>query len=308
MNRKVFGKLQKIQFVVIFLFIFLFSCERQINKHEGILIAVSIPPQAWFVSQISGGNANTLILVPPGQNPHNYEPTPRQIQSLANADAWILSGSEFEITLRQKIESLFPNLLIIDGTQGVEFRLLEDHDHDCDEHDHVHNENFSSHISNLDKHTWLGRQPAKILAAHIKNTLCLIDNENEKYYQSIYEELTAGIDIAFDELLFNLAPLKGKSVFVYHPSFGYFFDEFGIIQEAVETGGKEPTPRQLNNLIEKINREKPAAIFVQSQFPVNAAKTLADSAGAQVIELDPLAENWLENIKRMGQELKKLIQ
>ena len=136
----------------------------------------------------------------------------------------------------------------------------------------------------------------------------MLDSDNADLYNERYINLTDKIDNLFDELKIILSPLSGRNIFVYHPSFGYFFDEFGIIQEAVETGGKEPTPRQLNNLIEKINREKPAAIFVQSQFPVNAAKTLADSAGAQVIELDPLAENWLENIKRMGQELKKLIQ
>jgi len=56
-----------------------------------------------------------------------------------------------------------------------------------------------------------------------------------------------------------------------------------------------------------INEEKPAAIFVQTQFPVNAARTLAASAGAQVVELDPLAKNWLENIQYMGQVLGNLI-
>ena len=300
--------------VSLFLYIFI-SCSR-FGSHDGILIAVSIPPQVWFVSQIAGNEhpVNTQILVPPGQNPHNYEPTPRQIQSLSGADAWILSGSEFEITLRPKIESLFPNLIIIDGTQGVNFRLLEDHDHD--DHGALIQTRHSSaasgsqsRISSLyDRHTWLGQEPSLILASHIKDTLSLIDKENENYYRQQYENLAVLIKNEFKKLKTELAPLTGKSVFVYHPSFGYFLDDLGIIQEAVETGGKEPTPRQLNDLMEKIKEEKPAAIFVQAQFPVNAARTIADSAGAQVIELDPLAQDWLENIKYMGQMLKNLIQ
>ncbi|MCL2265549.1 MAG: zinc ABC transporter substrate-binding protein [Treponema sp.] len=314
MRKKKFSHKKICKTLWLIIFPFILSCSRN-TQNDSLLIAVSIPPQAWFVSQIAGGNAEhpaeTVILVPPGQNPHNYEPAPRQIQSLSNADVWILSGAEFEITLRPKIESLFPNLLIIDGTQGVQFRLLEEHDHD----EHDPNENFSLPIPNsllsapyIDKHTWLGRFPAKILAGHIKDSLCVLDNENEKKYQSLYEKLVMEIDNVFDELQITLAPLNGKNVFVYHPSFGYFLDEFGIHQEAVETGGKEPTPRQLNNLLEKINHEKPSAIFVQAQFPVSAAKTLADAAGAQVIELDPLAEDWLENIKFMGQILKNIIQ
>jgi len=301
---------QKIIKLLIVLLLFA-SCSRAGPQKDGLLIAVSIPPQAWFVSQIGGNKADTLILVPPGQNPHNYEPTPRQIQSLASADAWILSGSEFEITLRPGIETLFPDLLIVDGTAGVNFRLLEDHDDDS--HDHVISLNaqqsegaVSQSSFEIDRHSWLGAQPAVILANNIWHTFLLLDPENEEFYTERFIETYQEIINTFNDLKAELAPLRGKSVFVYHPSFGYFLDEFGIRQEAVETGGKEPTPRQLNDLIIKINAQKPAAIFVQTQFPVNAAKTIADTVGAQVIELDPLAENWLENIKYMGQTLKDL--
>jgi len=296
-------------FFVFFLIISTTSCVRQSAQHDGILIAVSIPPQAWFVSRIAGDKAESLILVPPGQNPHNYEPTPRQIQSLSSASAWITSGSEFEITLMPKISALFSNMPIIDGTKGVQFRLLEDHD--CDEQHHNHDSSSSPYsllpAPSIDRHTWLGRAPAKILALHVTEALCALDGENGAYYRERYVNLIREIDEVFDELVITLAPLIGKSVFVYHPSFGYFLDEFGIRQEAVETGGKEPTPRELNNLITKINEEKPAAIFVQTQFPVNAAKTIANAADARVIELDPLARDWLENIKLIGETLKILI-
>jgi zinc transport system substrate-binding protein len=92
---------------------------------------------------------------------------------------------------------------------------------------------------------------------------------------------------------------------VYHPSFGYFLDEFGIIQEAVEAGGKEPSPRQLGNLIEKARRERAAVIFVQAQFPAAAARTAAAAIGAELVPLDPLSPDWLANIRAMGEALKK---
>ena len=283
---------------LIFLPLFAISCARQ-TAQDGILLAVSIPPQAWFVSQIAGEKAKALILVPPGQNPHNYEPSPKQIQNLASAQAWVLSGSEFEISLRPKAAALFPNLPIVDGTQGVQFRILTEHDH---EGERLPAKEFSSY--EIDRHTWLGREPAKIMAAHIRDALCGIDSENEAHYKQNYDALVDLIDKEFDKLKIDLAPLYGKSVFVYHPSFGYFLDEFNIFQEAVEEGGKEPSPRQLNNLLAKLNEEKPSAIFVQAQFPVAAAKTLASSVNAEVVELDPLAQNWLANIRLMGATLK----
>jgi len=289
---------------LIILFIFS-SCFRT-APHDGLLIAVSIPPQTWFVSQIAGDKAESLVIVPPGQNPHNYEPTPRQIQNLTSANVWILSGSEFEISLLPRITSLFPNLLIIDGTQGVTFRYLEEH-HDCDDEHHHEHAAHTLHNIEIDRHTWLGREPAKILAAHIKDVLFKLDYENESYYNERYKHTIGLIDNEFNELRIILAPLAGKSIFVYHPSFGYFLDEFEIIQEAVETGGKEPTPRQLAYLINKINDEQAAAIFVQTQFPANAARTIAEAVGAQVIELDPLAFEWLDNIRYMGQALSRLV-
>jgi len=297
-------------FILLALF-FAASCSREAAQHDGLLIAVSIPPQAWFVSQIAGGKADTIILVPPGQNHHTYEPTPRQLQELSSARAWIRSGLDFEISLLPRITPLFQNLWIVDGTEGVQFRLMEEHSHDSHGHGHDHHHDHHPHSHShleIDWHTWLGREPAKILARHIRDVLSYFDSENAAFFRESYENLIREIDAVFDELRSALAPLYGRSVFVYHPSFGYFFDEFGIRQEAVETGGTKPTPRQLNDLMAKILEDRPAAIFVQTQFPVAAARTLADAADAQLVELDPLAFDWLDNIRRLGESLQLAIQ
>ena len=292
---------------LIFLLIFTFAfsgCRRQSAvTHNGNqvptkpLIAVSILPQAWFVARVGGEKARTLVLAGPGQNPHNYEPSPKQMRGLAEAGAWILSGTEFEISLRPKIEKLFPSLPIIDGTAGVTFRKLEENDPDENGH--------SPH--NIDRHTWLGSQPAKILAAHIRDTLSAIDPEGAEFYAENCRALTQEIDAEFAALHLELAPLSGKNIFVYHPAFGYFLDEFGIKQQAVETGGKSPGPRDLSRLIALAKQERPAAIFVQAQFPASAAKTVANAVGAELVSLDPLAPDWLANIRFMGSALKKAI-
>ncbi|MDR2446119.1 MAG: zinc ABC transporter substrate-binding protein [Treponema sp.] len=258
------------------------------------VIAVSILPQAWFVEQIARGSGaafEILTLAGPGQNPHTFEPSPKQLEALARAKVWTLSGSEFEISLRPKVEKLFKNLVIVDGTQGVRFRTLEP--------------GVAGEDGGIDRHSWLGREPAKILAAHIRDQFSLFDKDNAELYERNYQELVAKIDAEFESLRLELAPLSGKPVFVYHPAFGYFLDEFNIRQEAVETGGKEPGPRALNALIEKAGREKPAAIFVQAQFPSATAKTVADATGSDVVALDPLSRDWLENIRVMGEALKR---
>jgi zinc transport system substrate-binding protein len=270
------------------------------------IVALSILPQSYFVDRISGGDINTVVLVGPGQDPHSYEPTPRQMADLSKASVWILSGMSFEIALVPKIKTLYPNLTIVDGTEGVTFRPIEDHDHpggnpETEDHDHLD-------IMQNDHHTWLGREPAKILALHVCKVLENIHPENAAMYRSNYELLINDIDDEFDRLKIALAPLKGKPVFVYHPSFGYFLDEFGIVQEAVESGGKEPSAKQITSLITKAKAEHASVIFVQAEFPVDTAQTIASSLGVEVHPLDALAQDWLANIRLMGDSLMKGIQ
>jgi zinc transport system substrate-binding protein len=264
----------------------------------GPAAVVSILPQRWFVERIAGGRFPVTVLAGPGQNPHNYEPGPKQMADLAGAAFWLLSGTEFELGLKPKIAALFPGLLIIDGTEGVRFRTLEEHGDEGEDEVHAGD-------PHIDRHTWLGSGPAKIMAAHILNTLIDLDPSGAVLYRINYEVLLEVIDNEYDALRTELAPLRGRTVLVYHPSFGYFLDEFSLVQEAVETGGKEPTPRTLRKLMEKARQEKAAAILVQAQFPLQTARILAAALNMETVPLDPLAPDWLANIRSMGEALKK---
>jgi zinc transport system substrate-binding protein len=263
------------------------------------VLALSILPQRYFASRIVGpeeeARVRIMTLVGPGQNPHDYEPTPRQMADLAAARAWVLSGTEFERGLRPKVEALFPKLRVIDGTAGARFRTLAAGETDGDSHDD----------DGIDRHTWLGHKPARIMAGHILAALYDLDSPGEASYRKNYQALIADMDREFGALRETLSPLRGRVVFVYHPAFGYFLDEFGLIQRSVEIDGKEPTPRALNGLIEQAREERAAAIFVQAQFPVNTAGTVADAAGAALVPLDPLAPDWLANIRLMGEALRQ---
>jgi zinc transport system substrate-binding protein len=243
-----------------------------------------------------------VVLAGPGQNPHHYEASPRQMAELAGASLWILSGAEFEISLRPRIAALFPRLPLLDGTEGVPWRTLEAHD---DDHAPGGGHQGGPGEGGLDRHSWLGREPARILAAHVRDALSALDPENAPRYRAGCEDLIRDIDAEFLRLREELAPLRGRTVFVYHPAFGYFLDEFGILQEAVESGGKEPSPRSLSRIIALARREGAAAIFVQRQFPVNTARTAARAIGAELAALDPLAPDWLANIRAMGEALKQ---
>jgi zinc transport system substrate-binding protein len=278
-------------------------------------VAVSIIPQAEFVSRIAKDKVAILTLVGPGSSPHNYEPTPRQMASLSTASLWFTTGVEFENALLPKVRSLYPKVKIVDTVKNVRFRSLEAHGHDedSDEHDagkgeanagagsDLHEEDL--HAKGRDPHVWLGYGAVKSQLAEIRDALVLLLPGHAAFFKANHDAFLRDIDTVFTGLGKELAPLRGEKVFVYHPSFGYFFDEFGLEQVAVEVGGKEPTQKTLAELIARARVEKAKVIFVQKQFPAAAARTVANAMNGSVVEIDPLAADWLANLSRMGAAL-----
>ncbi len=275
-------------------------------------VVVSILPQSEFVARIAGGKVKILTLVGPGASPHNYEPTPRQMADLSGASLWLtVGGVEFEKAFMPKVKALYPRLMIVDTTAGVKFRTLESHSH-ADESaapaaaaasdDGDHDEEGGP-----DPHVWLGRDAVKIQLAAATEALSALLPAEAAQFRKNRDAYVAEIDAVFDALAKELAPLKGKKIFVYHPSFGYFLDSFGILQEAVELGGKEPTQKSLASLIAEAKADGAKLVFVQKQFSTNAARTVAAAIGGAVVEVDPLAPDWLANIKAMGAALKRAV-
>lgn len=265
-------------------------------------VVVSILPQAYFVERIAGGRFAPVVLVGPGQSPHSYEPTPRQMAELSKTAAWLRIGIDFERGLAPKIAAAYPALRIVDVTAGARFRRLEAHGHEGEESDA--DGRAGEEAGGIDPHVWLGRRGALTVAANTRDALAALDPAGKATYAANHDALAADITATFDALGSTLAPLRGETVFVYHPAFGYFLDEFGIGQEAVETGGKEPTQKQLAALIAEAKADGARVIFVQAQFPAAAAKTVADAIGGAVVPIDDLAPDWLDNLKRLGEAVR----
>ncbi|HOJ99850.1 MAG TPA: zinc ABC transporter substrate-binding protein [Termitinemataceae bacterium] len=298
-------------FLALLAGVMLTGCGGKQTKSDKPVVVVSILPHRYFLERIGGDTIQSLVLVGPGQSPHSYEPTPQQMEQLGRARAWIYSNTDFEITLLPRIKKLFPQLKLVDGTAGMKFRSLEAHEHEEEEHDiheedsHEEQDEVSSGAEGMevDRHTWLGKEGALVFSRHVVETLSELFPAYRSQYEERYHALIQEIEQVFAELRQQLESLAGSKVYVFHPAFGYFLDEFKLQQVAVETGGKEPSPQALAALIKQAQQDKPRVIFVQAQFPTASAEALAKSIDAVVLPLDPLAPDWLLNIKKMGAAL-----
>ncbi len=268
----------------------LFCCS--IGVAEPLKAGVGILPPAYLAERIGGAQIQVAVLVGPGQNFHTYEPTPKQLADLAGASLYFQMGLSFEKRLVEKIVSANPNVRVVDLLEGIALRPMDAEP--CDEH--------LGHGA-MDPHVWLNPLDAKILARNMARALRQYDPVHAAAYGSNLDALDKDLDALHARVSALLAPFKGRTFYVYHPSFGYFADVYGLKQAAVEIEGKEPTARQLAALIDRAKAEGVRAIFVQQQFPRKSAEAVAREIGGKVVAVDPLARDYLAGVETIAQNL-----
>ncbi len=257
-------------------------------------IVVSVLPQTYLVESIGGDRVSVEVMVPPGKNPSTYEPTPKQVLNIGDADAFITIGVAFEHAFMPVIKKNLPDLRIIPGDTGILKRTIEDHDHE-----------ESEHAEALDPHIWLDPLLMKIQARTIVDVLISLDNEGREAYEARYNETIEELDALHQMILEATSDLRGTTLFAYHPAFGYFADRYGMEQVAIETGGKEPTPAQLERVIEQAYDEAVRVILVQPEFPIASAEVVARAIGGSVIPVSTLRSDYIESMTELAQAIKE---
>jgi zinc transport system substrate-binding protein len=268
-------------------------------------VFVSIPPQKWLSDQIGGTLVTTHVLVDKGQDPHTYEPTPKQITALSQAKLYFTLDLEFEGQIIPKLEQTVPSLHMIDTADSIPKIAMTKHEHDEHGHnDHVKTKEEHHHHEDFDPHVWLSPLNLKIMAADMAKALIAADPANRLTYEKNLLEVSKTLDQLHQQITQELAPFQGASFYVFHPAFGYFAHTYHLQQKAIETGGKSPSPRQLSSLITEAKTNKARVIFVQPQFDPKSASAVANAINGEVVPLDPLAEDVITNLKTMTRKIK----
>ncbi len=291
-------------------------------------VAVSVLPQAYLVERVGGEFVEVEVLVGPGQSPHSYDATPKQLEGLARAKAYFRTGIDAENTLVPRLQRMFKDLKIVDLRKDVPLRkMTADEAGPCEhgeraaeaEH-HAHKEDAEGlghdagaadhdHAAGLpDPHIWLNPLFAKTQAQTVCDTLVALDATHAEQYRRNLAALHADLDKLHAKLTTTLAPLKGRDVFVFHPAFGYFTDAYGLRQVPVEIEGKEPTAKQLATLIERARTSGVKVIFVQPQFSAKSAEAVARAIDGAVVPMDDLPHDYLKALEEMADKIKAALE
>jgi len=272
------------------------------SANDRLPVFVSVLPQKYFVQQIGKDRVDVQVMVPPGASPATYEPKPRQMAALAGARLYFSIGVAFESVWLEKIMAANPALTLVRTDEGIPKMPMATHQHGGEG---THLEGQSDHDQPaehgiLDPHIWLSPPLVKQQAGAILNALKAADPKHGADYDENYRDFVAEIQNLDRVLKKTFAGKGGLAFMVFHPAWGYFAKAYGLQQVPIEIEGKDPKPAQLQELIAYAREQHIRVVFVQPQFSVKRAELVAREIGGQVAFADPLALDWLDNLRAVA--------
>jgi zinc transport system substrate-binding protein len=276
---------------------------------EKLNIVTSFLPVQSHTLAIAGDHANVKQLLAKDTGPHDFQLTPADVKKLSDADLLIINGAGIEEWLGELIKkSGNKNLVVVDTSNRIklvesaeEIEIGHSHSH---AHDHDHGDGANPHI-------WLDPVIAKKQAANIVAALQKADPPNASAYAQNGRAYEAKLWALDSDYRSTLAPLPNKNLVTFHDAFPYLAARYqlnyvGAISEFPE---KDPTPKQLAALIDKIRSLKVGVLFAENGYAPGLLKKIASETGAKVSELDTLEVGQgtpTAYLDRMGANLESL--
>jgi len=246
---------------------------------------VSIPPQQGILERLGGSEISVTVLIPPGRSPATFEPGPRQLAAILKSDLLLPLGLPFERTVTARIEEMAP---------GLEICRAAPSDLDAGAH---------GQRSSMDPHFWLDPVLAAQYARNVVRCLGRLRPDSLPVFESNVATLTGDLGELDRRIARRLEPFRGRRFYVFHPAFGHFAHRYGLEQTAIEYEGKNPTGRQLAEVIEHARADGIRTIFVQPQFADSSVQAVASAIGARVVPLDPLPRDIVTGIELIADEV-----
>ncbi|HKI89522.1 MAG TPA: zinc ABC transporter substrate-binding protein [Draconibacterium sp.] len=253
------------------------------------VVTVSILPERTFVEKIAGDDFKVNLLIPSGASPAAYTLLPSQLKDIANSYIWFRVGYiGFELSWKDKIEQANKNMKVVDLSEGLDLIRHESE-----------NKVDRVHAGGEDPHIWLSPALVKKMAKKIADELTLLNPDHGSDYKLNYLKFVKEIDQLNIKIKNALKDYQGREIIVFHPSLSYYARDFGLVQYSLESGGKEPTPHHLAEVVDLAKKKNIKVIYIQSEFDRDNARVFADEIGGKIIEVWPLNPAWEDNLMEM---------
>ncbi len=277
--------MRKFSFWVIVCILFLSEANGLCAAAGEIRISVSILPQAYFVERVAGTRARVHVMIPKGASPETYEPTPQQLVALSDSELYVTVGAPgfpFEEKYLKTALGQNRRIRVVNMSEGMTYRKE-------------------------DPHVWTSPDAVRVAAQNIERALTTYDPAHGDEYRNNLRTFLADIDATDRDIKRMLAEKKGSAFMVYHPAWGYFADEYGLVQLAVEEEGKPVNAAHIRRMVDLAREKGIRAILVQKGFDTKSARAIARDIGGEVVETDPLERDWLHGMNNFTALLAKVL-
>ncbi len=276
------------------------ACSRNTTKtvlsSDELTVAVSLVPQQTFVKAVGGDLVDVVTLIPPGHSPANYAPTPQDMEAFSRSALYFMIGVPTEAAnILPKTKELNKNIKIVNLSEIVgevhPNRYFEDEN----------GEGFQ------DPHIWLSPRRVIVMVEAISKELSAVDEKNKSIYEQNAKDYIEKLEQLDKDLEASIEPLNNKTFIIFHPSLGYFAEDYGLEMLSIERSGKEATAKQLQAVINRGKKETIKVVFSQAEIDSKQTQAVADEIGGEVIQIEPLASNYIENMQKISDTFKEVL-
>lgn len=256
------------------------------------LVIVSAAPYIEVVRQIAGDKVFVRSIIPPDVDPHNFEPSPRDMGPLLHTSLWIQVGEEFEYLLENRLKETTPDMRILNLPSVTKSLKAV-----CHHHGHCHDDH------DVDTHYWLDPVTVAHQAKAINAELVQILPEEAKYFQDRTLHLKSKLYALNKKLAKRLAPFNGDAYLTTHKAYGYFCHRYHLIQLGIEPeDGKEMRSKDIYHVVEgaKAHRDKLIGVLLQPQHVNRAAETIAAKFDLPLFMVNPYEEDYIATINELA--------
>ncbi|EOD01500.1 metal ABC transporter solute-binding protein, Zn/Mn family [Caldisalinibacter kiritimatiensis] len=265
------------------------------SKEDKLTVAVAIVPEEEFVKAVAGDLVDIVTMIPPGNSPANYKPSPREIEKFSRASIYFSMGVPTEeANIIPKAKVFNKNLKIVSLAEKVGVV-----------YPHRYFDNNTT--GRRDPHIWLSPKRVKVMIEVIRDELSELDPKNKSIYFKNASKYINKLDTIDEEIKATFKEVNNKSFIVYHPSFGYFAEDYGLEMVAIEKSGKKATAKEVQRVVELAKEKGIKVIFYQAEFDNEQAEIIANEIDGKVIEVAPLAPNYIENLKVITDTFKQAL-
>ncbi|PAV47348.1 zinc ABC transporter substrate-binding protein [Pseudomonas sp. HAR-UPW-AIA-41] len=265
----------------------------QLARAEVQLLA-SIKPLQLIAAAVQDGVGQPAVLLPPGASPHRFALRPSDIRRLREASLFYWVGPDLEGFLSKPLAAREGQSVALQSLPGLTLRHFgesaEEHAGHADEHEHSSEHDHDHRPGSIDVHLWLLSANARLIAARMAADLAAIDPANASRYQANLTAFEVRLKQLDQRLQKRLAPLAGKPFFVFHETYDYFEQAYGLRHAGVFSLGSEVQPgaRHVAAMREQLKAAGPSCVFSEPPLQPRLAQTLSEGLPVQLAELDAL--------------------